>query len=502
MSPQITIYIEPTESVNYGTVFIGGSAYFTIIIRNGSESPSNLIGSVSNPASPFHLVSGVGAFNLAPGAEHFVQIRFTPTSVGSFNSYFSITHNAQNRTSPTPIYLSGTGQKAFDKTYITAAGNVNVEIRSEIDLGDADVKNIGEISIGFDDDDETLFYPSNVKITFKDKSKSIYNDMRLYSREIIIRLNGADYYSGVSDIMQVEHNDKAGDTDVVIFDGSNQLKEIKTKDNGNNSLDPLNYAGYARINIQTMIRDVFRKVSPTADLTTNQDWTFKRWASGGENLHDFSEIVLTILRFFELTSSVSTLAGLLKNLASCFGCSAGMLDRNRAFFVKRWKSSLTPISLTGKVKTIKRINLLRKLDGVRVVQHKPIVSPSHYDEGTVGTEISGEFKYPDRVSQIELYIGCSNTASNIYFWDGSVLREIGTVRDTAIDNEFREIRQTIAKYHYRYRQITREKFSITLKGIDYSILNLYSYDEKTLRPSKVEFNLRNNETKMIVRDIT
>jgi hypothetical protein len=170
--------------------------------------------------------------------------------------------------------------------------------------------------------------------------------------------------------------------------------------------------------------------------------------------------------------------------------------------VKRWQSTSVPVSLTGKIKTIEQISFLRKLVGIRVVQHVPTVTPSEYDEGTVETETSGEFSHPDDVEQFDLYSGATESATNIEVWDGSNLQPIGTVKDAAIDATYRPVRETIAKYHYQYRSVYRDKIEAMLYGVDYNIFDLFSYDSMTLRPSRLEYDLWENQTKLTAVNIT
>ena len=87
-------------------------------------------------------------------------------------------------------------------------------------------------------------------------------------------------------------------------------------------------------------------------------------------------------------------------------------------------------------------------------------------------------------------------------WDGSNLQPIGTVKDAAIDATYRPVRETIAKYHYQYRSVYRDKIEAMLYGVDYNIFDLFSYDSMTLRPSRLEYDLWENQTKLTAVNIT
>ncbi len=98
-----------TTSVNFGNVNVGQPTNQTITITNQASSTEALAGNVGTLSAPFSVVSGGGAFNLAPGQSIMVTVQFSPKIAGPASASLSITHNATNRTSPTNISLSGTG---------------------------------------------------------------------------------------------------------------------------------------------------------------------------------------------------------------------------------------------------------------------------------------------------------------------------------------------------------------------------------------------------------
>lgn len=401
----------------------------------------------------------------------------------------------------------------YSQTRKTAAGNVTVEIDDVGNYVTVDLKKIGKLTVGFDnagygEEVETVFYPSNFEITFHDPDGTLYYMLRQGGKTFTV--SGAISFVGITDPMQTTWDEKAKETTVVATDQSNILKSIAIKDNGGNALKPLGngYPDSSYCNVQQMLTDIFAKVNPGATLHVSQDWSFKRWASAGGNLHAFSEIYVPTNTFFYGSMPYTLLSDLLKAFALNFGCIAGMYDYNNAYFVKRWKSATSAVSLLGRIKESKRVDLLNQCDGVRVVQHAPTVSPAQYDKGTVLTQQSGEFVNPDRVFSLDLWAGCSDSATNIEIWDGASLQPIGSVRDMAIDNTYREIRQTIALYHYGYRSVYRQKNEITLYGINdvnggqYSILNQYSNGSTILRPYQIALDPEANETTMYAIDVT
>jgi hypothetical protein len=104
----INISITP-GSLNFGNVSIGTSSDQTVTITNPSGSTGTLAGNVGVLSAPFSLVSGGGAFSLAPGQSIRVTVRFSPMAAGASSATLVITHNATNQTSPANVPLNGTG---------------------------------------------------------------------------------------------------------------------------------------------------------------------------------------------------------------------------------------------------------------------------------------------------------------------------------------------------------------------------------------------------------
>jgi hypothetical protein len=108
-SPIVVNMSITSVSLNFGSVNVGQSVNQTITITNQAGSTAVLTGNVGTLSSPFSVVSGGGAFNLAPGHSVTVTVRYSPTIAGSASASLSITHNATNQTSPTNVSLGGTG---------------------------------------------------------------------------------------------------------------------------------------------------------------------------------------------------------------------------------------------------------------------------------------------------------------------------------------------------------------------------------------------------------
>ena len=109
LSPfESNISITP-PSVNFGNVAVGQSAQQTVTITNQTSSTAALTGSVGTLLPPFSVLSGGGAFNLAPGQSVTVTVQFSPTAPEAASANLSIIHNATNQPSISSISLSGTG---------------------------------------------------------------------------------------------------------------------------------------------------------------------------------------------------------------------------------------------------------------------------------------------------------------------------------------------------------------------------------------------------------
>ena len=78
------------DRLTFPTVTPGLTADRTVTLTNISATRS-LTGSVGAAAAPFTVVSGGGAFTLAPGQSRTVTVRFAPTAAGTFEGYLYVT---------------------------------------------------------------------------------------------------------------------------------------------------------------------------------------------------------------------------------------------------------------------------------------------------------------------------------------------------------------------------------------------------------------------------
>ena len=171
-SPVVVNMSIAPPSLNFGSVNVGQSVDQTITITNQASSTAVLTGNVGTLSAPFSVVSGEGAFNLAPGESVTVTVRYSPTIAGSASASFPITHDATNQTSPTNISLSGTGVNVSVISVTPTSnnyGNVKVKRSSTVSFV---VKNSGKanlsITSGITGPDASMF-----KITSGSGNKTI-----------------------------------------------------------------------------------------------------------------------------------------------------------------------------------------------------------------------------------------------------------------------------------------------------------------------------------------
>jgi len=269
-----------------------------------------------------------------------------------------------------------------------------------------------------------------------------------------------------------------------------------------------------------VITRIFKCVNPSLPtLTIDQDWVFKEDPGDGGGTHAFDEINTPHDPLFKTTMPFATLSDLLRALAESFGCRAGMMDFNNAYFVKRWKSSVTPTALEGSVKTTQRTGFLFPVQVVKATQLSPSISPADWwddgsdrSQGDITTDYStpsGDFRdpatgyaNPSVGYATSTQFGGTDSSTNLAILRSLAWIKIGTIKDASIDSNFREVRQAIAKYYYKYRQIPRPKYQIDLYGLGWSFLTPYSYGGKLLRPSKLAEDVEKNLTTLYARDIS
>jgi murein DD-endopeptidase MepM/ murein hydrolase activator NlpD len=111
-SPVRNMIVTPDGNVDFGSILLGREYQLPITIKNASNSNAVLSGSVGITGGGFSIQSNGGDFQLNPGEQRVVMVRFSPNRVGVHNGTLTITHNATSTSSPKTIALSGNGRDA------------------------------------------------------------------------------------------------------------------------------------------------------------------------------------------------------------------------------------------------------------------------------------------------------------------------------------------------------------------------------------------------------
>lgn len=409
----------------------------------------------------------------------------------------------------------------FNQIYPAAGGAVRVLITSPVDMSSVYLKNLTPIKIGYDNpdqvnQDEVVFYPSNVTLTFHDPDKILYDDIRLNSRKVVIYKNSVTRFVGYVDIQSVEHpittDDTRNTTTFDLLDNAQKIKDCKIADGADSVENPFHYTDGTWVRATKVLKDIFGVANPDVDLSHNQDWSFNETYGSGP--YTFDQIYVATSPYFFEAGKPQTAADLLKSLCDSFGCVSGMLDNNTAYFLKRWKNTSSSVSLNGYVKKYVCNPFLHKKLYIRVVYSFTGGVPRNYDEpiGGLPTDFvytDDTLKYPDDSFRIYISqdacptdstLACSTSLDDVI--SPGTHEWVLSVKEPSIDATYRELGRTIAKYHYSYLNTWREKISMILYGTEYSFLDCYSYDGRTLRPVSFEYDLLGNETTAIFADVT
>jgi hypothetical protein len=505
---------------NFGNCFIGReSSAWTLILSNGTENTITVssIALTGGDTGSFEITSGGSTPLVIPkNTSHNILLKCYPITLGGKSTSLRLIHSADN--TPLDIPLYGNGVMSFDKTYVAAGGAVRITIDSTVDLSTSSLKTLGKIKVGYDNpdevnQDEVIFYPSNVTLTFHDLDKSLYNDLRVNSRVVTIYKNGVQKFVGLVDIQSVSHpittDQDRNTTTFTLLDNAHKIKDCVIADGNDSSENPFGYTNEQWVRVTRVLKDIFKVANPSVTLLHNQDWSFSETYGSGP--YTFDQIYIPTATYFFDAGKPKAASDLLTLLCDAFGCVAGMVDNTTAYFLKRWKSSSTPTSLSGLVKKCTPESFLQKKLYVRVVDTFLNVN---YDEPTVGFPTDFVFsddtlKYPDDSFRIDLDIdavaGNTNlacdTGTNDFIAPGTH-QWVLSVIDPSIDNTYRALGRTVSLYHYNYLNVFREKVTLVLYGTEFPFISTYSYDSRTLRSISFEYDLFANETTAIFMDVT
>lgn len=100
-------------TINFGITPVGNEKDTSFVIMNQTESEANLTGNLEVSGTEFSL-PGNSDFDLSPGSELTVPVRYSPTAAQSATGAIQIHHNATNEGTPLSITLNGNGRAAID----------------------------------------------------------------------------------------------------------------------------------------------------------------------------------------------------------------------------------------------------------------------------------------------------------------------------------------------------------------------------------------------------
>ncbi len=86
-STQVACDVSPT-AIDFGLVELGSAPVRVVSVSNQGSEP--LYGNASLAAGPFHIIAGAGAFALAPGDTHRVEVSFTPPAEVSYDAILAL----------------------------------------------------------------------------------------------------------------------------------------------------------------------------------------------------------------------------------------------------------------------------------------------------------------------------------------------------------------------------------------------------------------------------
>ena len=495
-----------------------GVWYAMIYNHTGTGVTINSIALYGGDSSNFVLASGgVGTpFVLANGASWFVGLKAHPLSLGDKATVLRITSVSDVTPIDIPLTCSG-AQTAFNVSYPAAGGAVRVLISSSADLSSIALKSIDTLNVGYDNpdqvkQDEVVFYPSSTTLTFHDPGKILYADLKLYSRKVVIYKNSVIRFIGYVDIQSVSHpitlDETRNTTTFTLLDNGQKIKECKIADGADSIENPFGYPDGAWVRVTRVLKDIFSAANPDVDLSHNQDWSFHETYGSGP--YTFDQIYIPTSQYFFEAGKPQTAADLLKLLCDSFGCISGMTDNNTAYFLKRWKNTGTKIALDGYVKKYTPEPFLQKKSFVQVVYSfngRKYNEPNSLPFDFLLSD--GSLKYPDNSFRIYISqdacptdstLACSNSANDIISPGSN--EWVLSVKEPSIDATYRPLGETLALYHYNYLTNWREKVTMILYGTEYSFLDSFTYDGRTLRPISFEFDFFANETTSIFADVT
>ena len=102
------------SSVDFDVVTVEASDSETIVVANSEASEELVSGSISIDGVDFSITDGAGEYALEPGESHSIEVAFAPTEAEKREATVSISHDAENASSPLTVTVTGEGKPQPD----------------------------------------------------------------------------------------------------------------------------------------------------------------------------------------------------------------------------------------------------------------------------------------------------------------------------------------------------------------------------------------------------
>ncbi|MBP9095512.1 MAG: hypothetical protein KBG21_02825 [Ignavibacteria bacterium] len=437
----------------------------------------------------------------------------------------------------------------YTKEYKVAAGWLKFKITYNSGFGSLnfDVVNIADLEYGYEDDDQLTFYPNVFRLEFTDfernnyeilkLSLNTYNPPSIYYEtigkvEVILNRGLGDelLYEGY---IEPETLSYAEETRITSFDAVDKILQLK-----NISIpffgDPTEWH-----NVPSILYELYKRVFPGLQYNITSDpvvfssssfngiyfdhnWKFQTYAAVNGATVIWKDAPEQI--YFQFGHKFwgnnyypyNTAADLLRQFALEFGAMIGSPLKNKVYFKKRFikRDTVNTINITDKIlgKSFQKLIALKKIQAVinsnqftgqKIVEGSYVANPNRgipdnlYEVLEMNTNLAC-LEAPDPGSNVSIFV--DDPEYPVY----AVVQK--DITDVDLDDNKYTIQQLITRYTYLSRVNARDKFEMTLSGIDYNIFTHYSLTfpgipSYVLRPLTIKKNLLNNTTQMTALEV-
>lgn len=375
------------------------------------------------------------------------------------------------------------------------------------------------------DIDEPLLTGGNYEITLGDMD-SVLRELFYYDSalglatdkrpKIKILVNGVEDYSG----KLIEENG---------VDFNSGSKTVKLKANSISEAFKSSFSvGYTNTgtdadykSVITILEDIFSQIGETysvsgGSLELTQNWIFKGVQLGVGSLDDitFDELRLWVnSMFFDGGNGVSDLSDLLKRMCLNWGCFAGVINSQKAFFKKLFYYDASNTQ-TLEVDDFNIVQKYSRLDSVQVTTETDYTAspndPKYYthdDRGQITSDFVDQLKFDTLNGFYDE--GGGSIGSNVF---GEVARGGAsdgtyiiysckdpniTVKILGSPVEWNECGRVLARFWYKWRgkdaasgitpnYYSRQNYVFQCRGITYDILKSIPYDGYKHQPIRLK----------------